>query len=204
MILEKFGKSGTPADFTVCFSLYMIFLFPSFLLIMSLFNADLDLLTIHQDICKKMKASTFRPERHCPRLEFDSYRTNVRLNVNVLNMKFEVLNIRENSEKSKICTTCQRTNSETAVEARKKFHRRNFFLEYVENGTVHSRLNNPKLDIVRKNPTKIYQFGFTLASKSSKCLKKSQKVRLSAHWCLRLAKLANRCRPDMVENFVRL
>jgi hypothetical protein len=49
--LEKFGKSGTPADFTVYFVVFMIFLLPSFLIIMILFNINLDLMPIYRDIC---------------------------------------------------------------------------------------------------------------------------------------------------------
>jgi hypothetical protein len=51
LIFEKVEKSGSLADFTGYFSLSMIFLFPSFLIIMSFFYVDLDLVFIHLDIC---------------------------------------------------------------------------------------------------------------------------------------------------------
>jgi hypothetical protein len=50
LMFEKFGKSGTSAGFTVYFALCIIFLLPSFLIIMSLFYMDLDLIAIHRDM----------------------------------------------------------------------------------------------------------------------------------------------------------
>jgi hypothetical protein len=59
LIFQKFRTSGPPADFTVYFSLYMIFWLPSFLIIMSLLKINLDLMPIPGDICANWKCQIF-------------------------------------------------------------------------------------------------------------------------------------------------
>jgi hypothetical protein len=55
LIFEKFGESRTPDDFTGYFSLFMMFLLRSFLIIMTLFHIDLDLMPIPRSICANWK-----------------------------------------------------------------------------------------------------------------------------------------------------
>jgi hypothetical protein len=51
--VRKFAKSGTLAESTVHFSLCMRFLLPAFLIIVSLFYLDLDVISIHRDLCPR-------------------------------------------------------------------------------------------------------------------------------------------------------
>jgi hypothetical protein len=46
--LKNSEKNETPADFTVYFSLSLIFLLPSFLIIVHFFNLNPDLMAIHR------------------------------------------------------------------------------------------------------------------------------------------------------------
>jgi hypothetical protein len=55
LTFEKFRTSGVPADFTVYFSLYIIFWLPVFLAIMSLLQINRDWMPIHRDICANWK-----------------------------------------------------------------------------------------------------------------------------------------------------